>query len=70
MTTSVMLAYDLPQGRAYYIGGSGLAGQPAYELRGRTYTHAAVLALCARKNRRGRRVSAPRRNHGVSGIPA
>jgi len=58
MTDSVMLAYNTPLGRADYIGGSGLVGEPQYTLRGRTLSHAAVCALSSRKNRRGRNVPA------------
>jgi len=35
----VRLAYDTPAGRAWYVGGSGLSGAPAYGLRGKTLSH-------------------------------
>lgn len=58
VTADTRLAYDTPAGRATYISGSGLAGDACYDLRGRTLSHRAVLALATRTNRRGRRVPA------------
>ncbi len=62
----IRLAYDTPAGRAWYVGGSGLAGLSAYELRGRVLSHSQVLALARRRNRRGRNIPEMRCSHAGS----
>lgn len=53
----IMLAYDTPRGRAWYIGGSSAGGREArYDLNGHTYTQRAILALLAGQMRRIERV--------------
>jgi hypothetical protein len=52
----IMLAYQTPLGLAFYVSGSGLAGEPQYTLGRRTLSHREVVALSQRRNRRGRRV--------------
>lgn len=71
MQPDIRLAYDTPRGRACYIGGSGLSGEAQYQLGRRVLSHQAVLALLARKNRRGRTVPCANRTvvaHAPSGV--
>lgn len=53
------LAYDTPRGRAWYVAGSGLAGEPMYRLEGRQISHQALLLLLARADDTTSAVGAP-----------